>query len=148
MLGSKFAGMAVATLVAAGWAAGADVAVIVDSGSTNTAGFRIVVEQSGDAEFTAGPRRPSRSPDEKPQQMRRKLPDTLVGRLYSDLGAAKPLSALPNQRCMKSASFGTKLTIEFDGQETPDLSCGDGDNAKLRALVRDANEIVKLFRSN
>jgi len=147
MLG-KIAGTAVATLIAACGATAADVAVIVDSGSTNTAGFRIVVEQSGEAEFTAGPRRSIRSPDEQPKQMRRKLPDALVKRLYSDLGAAKPLSSLPNQRCMKSASFGTKLTIEFGGQETPDLSCGAGDNTKLQPLILDANEIVKLFTSN
>ncbi len=77
--------------------------------------------------------------------MRRKLPDPLVKRFYSDLGEAKPLSLLPKQRCMKSASFGTKLTIEWGAQETPDLSCGAGDNAKLQALIRDANEIVRLF---
>jgi len=45
-------------------------------------------------------------------------------------------------------AFGKKLTIEFGGQATPDLSCGGGDNAILQALVRDASEIVKLFSSN
>jgi hypothetical protein len=147
MLG-KFAGSAIATLIAGCGASAADVAVIVNSGSTNTVGFRIVVERSGKAEFTGGPRRSGRSPDERPRQMDRELPDTLVRRFYSDLDAAKPLSSLPNRRCMKSASFGTKLTIEFSGEETPDLSCGSGDNASLQALVQDANEILKLFSSN
>jgi hypothetical protein len=144
MLG-KFARIAVASLIAVHAAAAADVAVIVDSGSTNTAGFRIAVEPSGDAELTIGPRRSGRPPDDKPTQMRRKLPDTLVKRFYFDLGDAGPLSFLPKQRCMKSASFGTKLTIELGGEETPDLSCGGGDNAKLQALVRDVNEIVQFF---
>ena len=147
MLG-KFAGGAVATLMAVYGATAADVAVIVNSGSTNTAGFRIVVERSGKAEFTAGPRRSSRSPDETPKHLERTLPDAVVERLYSDLDAAKPFASLPNRRCMKSTSFGTKLTIEFGGEETPDLSCGSGDNAKLQDLVRDANEIVKLFSAN
>jgi hypothetical protein len=147
MLG-KFAGSAIATLIAVYAITAADVAVIVNSGSTNTAGFRIVVERSGKAEFTAAPRRSSRSPDETPKQMERMLPDTVVKRFYSDLDAAKPLSSLPNRRCMKSASFGTKLTIELGGEETPDLSCGSGDNAKLQDLVRDASEIVKLFSGN
>lgn len=129
-------------------AAAADTAVIVNSGSTNTTGFRIVVEQSGNAEFTAGTRGPARPPGQKPKQMQRQLPDALVQRLYSDLGVATPLSSLPAQRCMKSASFGTKLSIEFGGEETPDLSCQGGDNAKLQALTKDANEIVKLFNSN
>jgi hypothetical protein len=135
MLG-KLAGTVV---IAVYGAAAADVAVIVNSGSTNTSGFRIVVERSGKAESTTTP---------QGKQMRRKLPEALTKQLYSDLRAATPLSSLPAPRCMKSASFGTKLTIEFGGQETPDLSCGGGDNAMLQALIRDANEIVKLFDSN
>ncbi len=142
----KLAGI-IATVISV-YGAAADTAVIVNSGSTNTAGFRIVVDQSGNAEFTAGTRGPGRPPGQKPKQMQRQLPDALVQRLYSDLGAATPLSSLPAQRCMKSASFGTKLTIEFGGEETPDLSCPGGDNAKLQALTKDANEIVKLFNSN
>jgi hypothetical protein len=145
---SKFAGSAIATLIAVYGLTAADVAVIVNSGSTNKAGFRIVVERSGKAEFTVGPRRSGRSPDDTPKPVERTLPGTVVKRFYADLDAAKPLSSLPNRRCMKSASFGTKLTIEFDGEETPDLSCGSGDNAKLQDLVRDASEIVKLFNAN
>ncbi len=147
MLG-KFARSAIAASIAIYGASAADVAVIVNSGSTNSAGFRIVVERSGKAEFTAVPRKSGRSPDETPKQMERTLPDAMVKRFYADLDAAKPLSSLPNRRCMKSASFGTKLTIEFAGEETPDLSCGSGDDAKLQDLVRDANEIVKLFSAN
>jgi hypothetical protein len=75
------------------------------------------------------------------------LADTLVKRLYADLDAAKPFSSLPMQRCAKSASFGTTLTIALGFQETPDLSCGGGDSEKLKALLRDANEIDKVFNS-
>lgn len=120
----------------------ADPAVIVNSGSTNTAGFRITIDASGDAEYTATSRKPG--PNAAAQKH---VPDTLVKRLYSDLDAAKPLASLPHPHCMKSASFGTRLTIEFDDSETPDLACGDGDNAKLRALIHDAEEIVALFRA-
>jgi hypothetical protein len=144
----KVARIAVVTLIAVHAAAAADVAVIVNSGSTNTAGFRIIIERSNNAEFTPGQPRPNRSPNQQPRQMRRELPSALVVRLFADLEAAEPFSSLPSQPCPKSASFGTKLTIEFDGQETPDLSCRPGDNAKLQALVRDANDIVKLFSSN
>jgi hypothetical protein len=123
----------------------ADSAVIVNSGSTNTPGFRIVVERSGDAEFTPTPRRPGPGTGAKAEPRQRKLPDNLVHALYSDLAASKPLSTLPPRRCMKSASFGTKLTIELGADESPDLSCGDGGNAKLGALIRDANQIVERF---
>lgn len=121
-------------------------AVIVNSGSTNTAGFRIVVERSGNAEFTPAPRRSGPDSGAKAEPKSRKVPDALVHDLYSDLDAAKPLSSLPAPRCMKSASFGTKLTIEFGAEVTPDLSCGDGGNEKLKALIRDANQIVALFQ--
>jgi hypothetical protein len=140
--------MAGAALIAVHAAGAAEVAVIVNSASTNVSGFQITVERSGKAEYTAGPPRPNSAPNDKPKQMQRNLPNALAERLYSDLDAAKPLSSLPNERCMKSASFGTTLTIEIGGQKTPDLSCGPGDNAKLQALARDANEIVKLFASH
>jgi hypothetical protein len=124
--------------------AAADSAVIVNSGSTNSDGFRILVERSGNAEYTALPRRPNPQPV---TPARRIVPDALVQRLYSDLEAAQPLTSLPRPRCMKSVSFGFRMTIEFGGPETPDLTCGDGDSPKLRALIRDANEIVALFRA-
>lgn len=146
-LPGKIACAAAAVLITALGAAGADVAVIVNSGSTNTPGFRIAVEQSGNAEYTAAPRRMIRPPSGETPQTQLQLPDTLVKRLYADLDAAKPFSSLPHQRCAKSASFGTTLTIALGLQETPDLSCGGSDNEKLKALLRDANEIVKLFNS-
>ena len=120
-----------------------DAAVIVDSGSTNTAGFRIVVERSGNAVDTQTPRQPEETREAQPR--RRTLPRRLLRRFYADLEAGKPLSGLPHARCLKSASFGTTLTIELAGETTPDLSCGDHSDSRLKALVRDTSEIVKLF---
>jgi hypothetical protein len=124
----------------------ADSAVIVNSGSTNTAGFRISVNPSGDAEYTVTPRRSGPKPEE-PAPVHQHLSDALAKRLFSDLAAAQPFISLPQPHCAKSASFGTRLTIEFGDSETPDLSCGDGDNAKLRALIQDASEVVAIFKS-
>jgi hypothetical protein len=132
------------SLPLAAFSPAADSAVIVNSGSTNSAGFRIRVEHSGSAEYTETSPRPNSQPV---TPARRIVPDALVQRLYSDLEAAQPLASLPRPRCMKSASFGTRLTIELGGPETPDLTCGDGDSPKLRALIRDANEIVALFHA-
>jgi hypothetical protein len=127
------------------WAA--DTAVIVDSGSTNTAGFRITVERSGQASYTAMPRRANLQTQGQATSKKRKLPKDLIRRFYSDLEAAKPLAELPGGGCMKSVSFGTILTVEMAGQRTPDLSCGDHDNARLKALIEDTHEIVKGFHS-
>jgi hypothetical protein len=123
-----------------------DAATIIDSGSTNRPGFRIVVDQSGVAEFTATPRRSVAPQETKPFQ--RMLPHASVERFYADLNAAKPFASLPAVHCMKSVSFGSTLVVAFGGGQTPDLSCGDGGNTAMRNLIRDANEIVALFREN
>jgi hypothetical protein len=114
---------------------GADLATIVNSGSTNQPGFRIQVERSGKATYTPA----------KAKSTGRKIDKKLAQRFYQDLDAAKPLSGLKGPRCMKSASFGSTLMVEVGADKTPDLSCGDGGEAKLKALVDDTNEIVKLF---
>lgn len=126
----------------------ADTAEIVDSGSTNTAGFRIHVDRAGRAEYKAVPRKNSAQTDANSGNKRRQLSRELADRFYSDLEAAKPLSSLPDQHCMKSASFGTTMSVEFAGEKTPDLSCGDGGDPKLQAIIRDANEIIKLFSTS
>lgn len=120
---------------------------IVNSGSTNTAGFRIEVKPSGEAEYTSQPRRIGFLRGEEPRNVQKTIPKGLADRLYRDVKAARPLSALPPQHCVKSVSFGTRLTIEEGDDSSPDLSCGDGGNEKLKALIADANEIVRIFRS-
>src|SRR5215469_6345920 len=111
-------------------------ATIVNSGSTNTAGFRIALRRSGAAEYTSVPRgvntRSGEPEKAEPEKSGREIPKDLAMRLFADLEAAKPLSSLPAPHCMKSKSFGTRLTIEFGGEATPDLSCGDGGNDHLR----------------
>jgi len=128
-------------------AVGPDNATIVNSGSTNRAGFLITVDRSGVAERTSVPRRRSGSPQEQALPVRKTLPKALADRFYANLTAAKPLSSLPDVHCPKSASFGTALTVKFGEDQSPDLSCGDGGSAVLRDLIRDANEIVALFDS-
>ncbi len=143
--------MVMNTMVAAVFVAGACLAQtvsIVNSGSTNTAGFRIVVEKSGNAEYTGQPRRFPIGRSETAKTIRKTIPKALAERLYSDVKAAQPLSALPERHCVKSVSFGTRLTIETKGDVSPDLSCGDGGNEKLKALIRDADEIVKMFEDS
>lgn len=120
---------------------------IVNSGSTNRPGFRIVVEKSGEANYTRVGRRVELNPPRTPRQMHKTLPEALMKRFFADVSAAVPLASLPPRHCMKSASFGYRLTILVDSDESPDLSCGDGGNAKLRALIADTGEIVKIFET-
>ncbi|MGD1072409.1 MAG: hypothetical protein ABSB15_19975 [Bryobacteraceae bacterium] len=126
-------------------AAKADVATIVNSGSTNRAGFRIAIDDAGVAEFTATPRR-LRAPEEQAKPLRQVLPAATAKRFRADLEAAKPFDALPKVHCAKSASFGSRLTVEFDGEETPDLGCGAGGSDTMRNLILDVREISGLFQ--
>lgn len=128
-------------------AAEPDTATIIVSGSTNRPGFRIVVDQSGGAELTSTTRKLSTS-QEQSKPIRRMLARATVERFQADLNAAKPLTSLPEVHCMKSASFGSTLTVAFSGEQTPDLRCGDGGNVPMRNLIRDANEIIALFPTN
>jgi hypothetical protein len=121
--------------------AGSGAVTIADSGSTNRAGFRIVVERSGKAEMTVIPRRSGAAE----QTVEGKIAAAETERLFADVEAARPLSGLPKTHCMKSVSFGSTRTIEFEGARSPDLSCGDGGNAALRDLIRDVREIVAQF---
>lgn len=117
---------------------------IVNSGSTNTAGFQIVVEKSGKSEYTSQPRRIDQGA--APKATIKKIAKSLAARLYKDVAAARPLTSLPAPHCMKSASFGTRLTIRLGDDESPDLSCGDGGDPKLAELIRDTDAVVKAFR--
>jgi hypothetical protein len=131
-------------------AADAEIATIVNSGSTNRPGFRIVVHESGSAEFTASARRarPVQQQRQPAEPVTHALPAELLRRLQSDLNAAKPLASLPAVHCAKSVSFGSVLKVAIGDDESPDLSCGDGGNAAMGNIARDVNDIVQLFRSS
>ena len=122
-------------------------ATIVNSGSTNRPGFRIVVNRSGVAEFTSAPREFVAQPNQSTPILRT-LPRSLVEALFSDLEAAKPLDSLPPVHCAKSVSLGTTLIVVFGEKQTPDLSCGDGGNPVMRNLIRDTDQIVALIRTD
>jgi hypothetical protein len=124
-----------------------DAATIVDSGSTNRSGFRIVVDPTGAAEMTVVPRGVG-ARQAQPEPVQRKLPQALVDSLYSSLKAARPIASLPAEHCMKSASFGSKMTVSFGGEETPDLNCGDGGNATLADLIKEVGKITAMMQQH
>jgi len=105
-------------------------AVIVNSGSTNLAGYRIEVAPDGHTQITQG--MATRSID---------LPAPLVTRFYADLAAAGPLDALPVQPCMKSASFGSRTTLAYKMKTSADLQCGQT-SAAGHALAADVAAIT------
>jgi hypothetical protein len=124
-----------------------DAATIVDSGSTNRSGFRIVVDQTGATEMTMIPRGVG-ARQAQPEPVQRQLPKALVDSFYSSLKAAGPLASLPAEHCMKSASFGSRMTVSFGGEETPDLTCGDGGNTALADLIKEVGKITAMMQQH
>jgi hypothetical protein len=112
-------------------------ALIVNSGSTNRAGYRLRVHADG----TAALQRIERSmSSEQAVPIEKQLSTTLVKRFFADLQAAGPLDQLTAPHCMKSASFGSVTQIGYLGKMSPDVSCG-GPSA-MHALQIDADALA------
>ena len=111
-------------------AAQRDSATIQNSGSTNTAGFRITLwsDGPGSVQFRGvdTARKIAIAPD-------------LAARFFNDLHAAKDENA-PPQHCMKSASFGTTTTVIWQGWTSPDLQCPPA-GPNIQALAQDVKAI-------
>ena len=104
-------------------------AMIRNSGSTNTAGYTIVVHPDASVDMTVDGELTHASAGV-----------AQVRWLFRKLSAAGPLDAMAGGHCMKSASFGSSTTIAYDGKTSPDLTCG-GD-AISRELSRTASIIA------
>ena len=97
-----------------------DAAVIVNSGSTNVVGYRIVVRPDRSASIAIG----------SGAAQGKTLSAAATQALFKDLAAAAPVDALEHEPCMKSVSFGSTTTIEYKGRRSPDLSCSSGNKAE------------------
>jgi hypothetical protein len=87
-------------------------AVIRNSGSTNAAGYAIVVHRDGSVEVVrAGV--VSRATLERPQ----------TAWLFAKLQADDPISNLVSAHCMRSMSFGSTTRVTYRGATTGDLGC-------------------------
>ncbi|MEH2383314.1 MAG: hypothetical protein V7K27_31240 [Nostoc sp.] len=107
-----------------------NVAIILNSGSTNTIGYRIYVSPSGEVNYVDGK-----------GSNQGKLSQKLTENFFRDLKIAEPLSSLPKQSCVKSVSFGTTTTIRLADQQSPDISCPG--NVKAQSLDNDIIAIAK-----
>jgi hypothetical protein len=105
-------------------------ALIVDSGSTNRAGYRLRVYADGWTALQQGD-----------VAARKRVPAALVARFFADLRAAGPLDALPAVHCMKSVSFGSSRSIGYRGKMSPDLTCPSR-SAAARTLDVDTDALA------
>ena len=109
----------------------ADDVFIRNSGSTNTAGYAIVIHKNFIAEFAG---------------QQKMVGEAQAKWLFAKLAEAKPFAQLGGMHCMKSASFGSFTTITYQGETTPDLSCPGG--TQSRELERTIGIIVNQLGIN
>jgi hypothetical protein len=103
-------------------------ALIVDSGSTNVAGFRLRVFENGRFFIEQG--NPAKG----------RVRSALVRRFFEDLRAAGSLDRLGQAQCAKSASFGSWTRITYRGETSPDISCPS--TTAVQALTRDVGALA------
>jgi len=127
------AGLAFAALATLAMATTPDqVAVIVNSGSTNTAGFKLTVHTSGQSTAIMQ----NRAGVAQSAVREFTVSSKQSGSLFADLKAAKAAPAAAQGGCMKSASFGTSTHVQWQGWTSPDLDCPSDDPA-VAALKND-----------
>lgn len=129
------AALAVGFAIALVAAAPRDRAVIVDSGSTNTQGYKIEVWSDGTASIAPQDRFGAAQGAAKAFS----VSAATATRFFADLAAARKGDAT-GEPCMKSASFGTTTKVEWHGWISPDLDC-PSNSALTTALVHDVGEI-------
>ena len=105
-------------------------AVILDSGSTNRSGYRIVVQPDGSAAYVSAA---GRSQDH--------IAPELAAKFFADLRRAAPLGDLRRSLCAKSVSFGSSVFVYWSHARSPDLSCPT--NALGAAIFKDAAAIAQ-----
>jgi hypothetical protein len=108
-----------------------DSAIIRNSGSTNTSGYTITVWSDATGSVEVAGKIDSSFV----------LPGDLNARFFTELHAASASTdAAPEHHCMKSASFGTRTTVQWHGWNSPDLQCPPL-SPSLGALASDVNAI-------
>jgi hypothetical protein len=105
-------------------------ATIVNSGSTNTAAYTLVIAPDGSATLAQ---------DGAAQPEVVAAPQARW--LFEKLHEAEPVDSLGSGHCMKSASFGTSTVVTWNGRSSSDLSCDD--NPTSRELLRTIRVIAR-----
>ena len=112
-------------------------ALIVNTGSTNTTGYRIYVSPSGKVSCKSG----AATLSTETHYTGSAVPKVQTKQFFKDLTAAMPLTDLPVRHGMRSASFGTETYVTYKGQKSPDLTFAS--DPRTIALKADIDAITK-----
>ncbi|HEY1428315.1 MAG TPA: hypothetical protein VGF18_02000 [Candidatus Tumulicola sp.] len=112
-----------------------DQATIVNSGSTNTTGYKLSVSPDGHASAVMQNRSGVAQSGLRSFTISSKQADSF----FTHLKAVKDAPATTGG-CMKSASFGSSTIVHWQGWTSPDLNCPSEDPA-IKALANDVSAI-------
>jgi hypothetical protein len=124
---------------------------ITNSGSTNTAGYVIELQRNGIVKWNVAPRfrlalsTTTTAPGSTTSQNSIRLPSLRTNSIFQAVEQAFPFDQYAPVFCIKSVSFGTRLYVTYNGQQTPDLSCPVKDqrlvivNKYIQELIAELN---------
>jgi hypothetical protein len=123
-----------------------ELATILQSGSTNIRGYKVVIRHDGSATAEISGRGiVQKSEPMQSQQFPAGTIDTkTLRRLLQEIG---DVSKIPTGNCAKSVSFGTRTQIAYEGKTSGDLQCirqqaADVDQAALQGS-KDLSKFVQ-----
>jgi hypothetical protein len=122
--------LALLTLQSFAGAAVLDGMRVIDSGSTNAAGWAIDLRSNGSATVSE-----QNAPDRTV-----KISANLTRRMFDDTAALRKTGAR-GRSCMKSVSFGTRRTVAWHGWTSQDLACPSA-SPQAAALTADVSELA------
>ena len=127
-----------------------DTIQIINSGSTNTAGYVIELQRNGLVKWTVAPRRHiviDSTPSSTTTQNSIQIPLVRANSIFESVEQALPFTQYKPIGCVKSVSFGTRLFVAYNGQQTPDISCPLKDQ-RLVLLSKYVRELIAELNIN
>ncbi len=116
-------------------------AVITNSGSTNSPGSQLIIYNDGSGYLTFQ-QRPWQQPSK--QYVNKTFPPGTFdsSQLARILAQIHDITSVPGHGCFKSISFGSTTTITYNGKTSGDISCISGADERV---YQDLASLVKRF---
>lgn len=121
------------------------VATILQSGSTNTRGYRVTIFDDGSATAVISTA-PNSLRSSQPHIQQFPAGTTDADRLQALLTRIGDVSTIPTGRCAKSVSFGTRTQISYKGKTSGDIQCIRGAASGEESLLRASEELSILVQ--
>lgn len=118
-----------------------DLIRIVNSGSTNTAAYTIELQRNGLVQWMITPRFQPVLSSSTSSPNRSRIPTVRAKNIFQEIEQAFPFTQYEPVFCIKSISFGTTLSVVYNGQQSPDFNCPMKDQ-RLVNLSKDIHELI------